>query len=76
MVWEDCMFFDVIEDQFGVKEFEVICIMKKEMKLSSWKMWWKWVQGWVIKYCRLWVNQSICFKFIWQKYIFYNNIFK
>lgn len=45
MAWEDRTPFDAIESQFGLKESEVIKLMKKEMKLSSWKMWRERVQG-------------------------------
>lgn len=45
MAWEDRTPFDAIEAQFGVPERDVIELMRQEMKLSSWKMWRKRVQG-------------------------------
>jgi uncharacterized protein (TIGR03643 family) len=45
MAWEDRTTFDAIEFQFGLKEQEVIELMRKEMKPSSFKMWRKRVQG-------------------------------
>jgi uncharacterized protein (TIGR03643 family) len=45
MAWEDRTTFDVIEDQFGISESEVIKIMRANMKLSSFKMWRKRVHG-------------------------------
>jgi len=45
MAWEDRTPFDAIHEQFGVSEGEVIKLMRREMKLSSWKMWRKRVQG-------------------------------
>ena len=45
MAWEDRTPFDAIAKQFGLKEAEVIKVMRYEMKLSSWKMWRKRVQG-------------------------------
>ncbi len=45
MAWEDRTTFDVIEDQFGVSESEVIKIMRAEMKPSSFKMWRERVHG-------------------------------
>lgn len=45
MAWEDRTTFDAIEEQFGLKEAQVIKLMKREMKLSSWKMWRERVQG-------------------------------
>lgn len=45
MAWEDRTPFDAIKAQFGVKEEEVIKLMRREMKESSFKMWRKRVQG-------------------------------
>ncbi len=45
MAWEDRTSFDVIMLQFGLSEQEVIEIMRKEMKSSSFRMWRKRVQG-------------------------------
>lgn len=45
MAWEDRTTFDAIEEQFEVPEKDVIKLMRQEMKLSSWKMWRKRVQG-------------------------------
>jgi uncharacterized protein (TIGR03643 family) len=45
MAWEDRTPFDAIEAQFGVPEKDVIKLMRREMKPSSWKMWRKRVQG-------------------------------
>ena len=39
MAWEDRTTFDVIKDQFDCSESEVIEIMRKNMKPSSFKMW-------------------------------------
>ena len=45
MAWEDRTTFDSIKDQFGLNESEVIKIMRKNMKRSSFKMWRKRVSG-------------------------------
>ena len=45
MAWEDRTTFDSIRDQFGLSESEVIKIMRKNMKRSSFKMWRKRVSG-------------------------------
>ena len=45
MAWEDRTPFDAIQNQFGLKEQEVIELMRKEMKASSFRMWRKRVQG-------------------------------
>jgi uncharacterized protein (TIGR03643 family) len=45
MAWEDRTPFDAILAQFGLKEAEVISLMRREMKPSSWRMWRERVQG-------------------------------
>jgi uncharacterized protein (TIGR03643 family) len=39
MAWEDRTSFDAIEQQFGLNEAAVISLMRRELKLSSFKMW-------------------------------------
>jgi uncharacterized protein (TIGR03643 family) len=39
MAWEDRTPFDVIEVQFGLQEKQVIALMRREMKKSSFYMW-------------------------------------
>lgn len=39
MAWEDRTTFEAIEIQFGLKQQDVIKLMRKEMKPSSFKMW-------------------------------------
>ncbi|SNC68403.1 TIGR03643 family protein [Hymenobacter gelipurpurascens] len=45
MAWEDRTPFEAIELQFGLSEAEVIKLMRREMKASSWRMWRARVQG-------------------------------
>ena len=45
MAWEDRTPFDAIENQFEITEKEVIRIMRREMKSSSFRMWRARVQG-------------------------------
>ena len=45
MAWEDRTPFKAIETQFGLLEKQVIALMRKEMKASSFKMWRKRVTG-------------------------------
>jgi uncharacterized protein (TIGR03643 family) len=45
MAWEDDVPFDAIETQYGLKEKEVIELMRKSLKQSSFKMWRKRVTG-------------------------------
>lgn len=39
MAWEDRTPFDAIEFQFGLKEQEVIHMMRRELKPASWRRW-------------------------------------
>jgi uncharacterized protein (TIGR03643 family) len=45
MAWEDRTTFEAIEHQFGLSEPQVIAIMRREMKASSFRMWRKRVTG-------------------------------
>ncbi|HPB99769.1 MAG TPA: TIGR03643 family protein [Polyangiaceae bacterium] len=45
MAWEDRIPFEAIKAQFGVSEKEVIEIMRRGMKPSSFRMWRERVQG-------------------------------
>lgn len=45
MAWEDRTPFEAIERQFGMLEKDVILLMRREMKESSFKMWRKRMQG-------------------------------
>ncbi len=58
MAWEDRTTFDAILAQFGLKEQEVINLMRVEMKLSSFKMWRERVQGRKTKHAKLRTYES------------------
>ncbi|MHA7898688.1 MAG: TIGR03643 family protein [Henriciella sp.] len=45
MAWDDDTSFDAIELQTGLLEKDVIAIMRREMKPSSFRMWRKRVTG-------------------------------
>jgi uncharacterized protein (TIGR03643 family) len=45
MAWEDRTSFKTIENQFNLCEKQVIALMRREMKESSFKMWRKRVTG-------------------------------
>ncbi|KAM3100214.1 TIGR03643 family protein [Phormidesmis sp. 146-35] len=45
MAWEDRTSFDAIETQFGLSEKQVIALMRREMKPSSFRMWRERVTG-------------------------------
>lgn len=52
MAWEDRTPFGVIEEQFGLKEKDVIATMRRYMKRSSFKMWRKRVTGRTTKHAK------------------------
>ena len=39
MVWEDDIPFEAIEAQYGVPEDDVITLMRRHLKPSSWRLW-------------------------------------
>lgn len=53
MAWEDRTPFEAIEAQFGLKEPDVIELMRREMTRSSFEMWRKRVTGRKTKHSRL-----------------------
>jgi uncharacterized protein (TIGR03643 family) len=76
MAWEDRTTFDAIEFQFGLKEQEVIELMRREMKPSSFKMWRKRVQGRSTKHAKLRNFNEGRHKSSRQKQITHNKISK
>ncbi|NBC07572.1 MAG: TIGR03643 family protein [Bacteroidetes bacterium] len=72
MAWEDRTPFEAIEMQFGLKEAEVIRIMKHQMKLKSWKKWRARVQGRKTKHRRLRRNNMGRFKSRQQRHVSLN----
>ncbi len=53
MAWEDRTPFEAIKFQFGLKEQDVIKLMRKEMKTKSFNLWRKRVQGRKTKHAKL-----------------------
>ena len=45
MAWEDRTPFEAIEFQFGLSEPQVIALMRKQLKSSSFKLWRRRVSG-------------------------------
>ena len=45
MAWEDRTPFEAILAQFGLRENEVIKLMRRELKPASWRLWRARVQG-------------------------------
>lgn len=76
MAWEDRTPFEAIEFQFDLTEADVIKLMKRELKLSSWKRWRARVQGRKTKHQKLRVDGVDRFKSKAQKLISYNKISK
>lgn len=76
MAWEDRTTFEAIEVQFGLKEKEVIALMRKEMKASSFKMWRKRTNGRTTKHGILRNLAVTRFKCKLQKTITHNKISK
>lgn len=76
MAWEDRTPFDAIEAQFGIPEKEVIGLMRREMKESSFKMWRKRVQGRSTKHKALSHEDMNTFRSRMQKGITLNKISK
>lgn len=76
MAWEDRTTFDAILIQFGLKEQEVIDLMRMEMKPSSFRMWRERVQGRKTKHEKLRDFQKGRFKCSRQRQINNNKISK
>ena len=76
MAWEDRTTFDAIKFQFGLREQDVIELMRKEMKHSSFRLWRKRVQGRQTKHEKLRVFNEGSFKCSRQKQITHNKISK
>jgi uncharacterized protein (TIGR03643 family) len=76
MAWEDRTTFDAIFIQFGLKEQEVIALMREEMKPSSFRMWRERVQGRKTKHEKLRDFQEGRFKCTRQRAISQNKISK
>ena len=76
MAWEDRTPFGAITFQFGLKEQEVIELMRREMKPSSFRMWRKRVQGRATKHIKKRNFEKGRFKCSRQKYISNNSISK
>jgi len=76
MAWEDRTPFEAIEYQFSISEQEVVQLMRKEMKPSSFKMWRTRVKGRATKHQKLRTFDNGRFKCSRQKQITNNSISK
>jgi uncharacterized protein (TIGR03643 family) len=62
MAWEDRTTFDEIKEKTGLAEAQVIKLMRKEMKPSSFRMWRKRVSGRVTKHRKRLIQDVIVAK--------------
>ena len=76
MAWEDRTPFDAIQLQFGLKEQEVITLMRREMQPKSFKMWRARVQGRKTKHLKSRTEDVNRFKCSRQRSISSNKISK
>lgn len=76
MAWEDRTPFEAIEMQFGLTEKEVIELMRKEMKASSFRMWRKRMTGRKTKHSQLRSTEIDRFRCSRQRTISLNKISK
>ncbi|OUU49049.1 MAG: TIGR03643 family protein [Flavobacteriaceae bacterium TMED68] len=76
MAWEDRTPFDAILSQFGLNEKSVIDLMRKELKINSFKLWRERVQGRKTKHSKIRLNDVDRFKCSRQKNISNNKISK
>lgn len=76
MAWEDRTPFEAITFQFQLSEKDVIEVMRREMKPSSFRMWRKRVQGRSTKHAKLRDPEMDRFKCSRQKQITHNTISK
>jgi uncharacterized protein (TIGR03643 family) len=76
MAWEDRTPFDAIDRQFGLSEQEVIELMRRELKPSSWRRWRARVQGRSTKHAARSAVDDSRFKSDQQRQVTLNNISK
>ena len=76
MAWEDRTPFEAITFQFGLKEQEIIELMRKEMQPSSFRMWRERVQGRATKHSKKRTFDKGRFKCSRQRTITNNSISK
>lgn len=76
MAWEDRTPFDAIERQFGLSEQDVITVMRRELKPTSWRRWRARVQGRLTKHESLSAVDDARFKADQQRTVTHNKIAK
>lgn len=76
MAWEDRTPFEAIETQFGLKEAEVIELMRQEMHRRNWRKWRTRVQDRKTKHQELRTGEVNRFKSNRQRIISSNHVSK
>jgi len=76
MAWEDRTTFEAIETQFGLKQQDVIKLMRTELKPSSFKLWRERTKGRATKHEVMRENDVDRFKCSRQRMITHNKISK
>lgn len=76
MAWEDRTTFEAMEMQFGLKQQDIIKLMRKELKLTSFKLWRERTKGRATKHEALRQNDIDRFKCSRQRTISHNTISK
>ncbi|MDC0007225.1 TIGR03643 family protein [Winogradskyella sp.] len=76
MAWEDRTPFDAITFQFGLKEQEVITLMRRELRPKSFRLWRARVQGRATKHSKKRTFEEGRFKCSRQRSISNNSISK
>jgi uncharacterized protein (TIGR03643 family) len=76
MAWEDRTPFDAIQAQFGVSEKEVIALLRRNLKPSSWRLWRSRVQGRATKHQAKRADDVTRFKCSRQRAVSSNKISK
>ena len=76
MAWEDRTPFDAILYQYGLREADVIQLMRTQLKPSSWRRWRARVQGRATKHAATSPDTAQRFRCTRQKAISFNKVSK
>ena len=76
MAWEDRTTFEAIEAQFGLKQQDVIRLMRAQMKPRSFQLWRARTKGRKTKHAALRIDEVDRFKCSRQKTIISNKVSK
>ncbi len=76
MAWEDRTTFDAIEAQFGLKQEDVIKLMRAQLKPRSFQLWRERTKGRKTKHAALRIEEMDRFKCSRQKSISSNKVSK